>query len=43
MIVLYHFSDSFCSFKVRMVLAEKELDWKGKHIHLMRFENLRPS
>ena len=43
MIVLYHFWDSFCSFKTRMALAEKKLAWESKHIHLMQFENLKPS
>jgi glutathione S-transferase len=42
MIKLYHFWDSFCSFKVRLALAEKGLPWEGVHIDLMRFENLRP-
>jgi glutathione S-transferase len=42
MITLYHFWDSFCSFKVRLALAEKGLDWHGEHLDLMRFENLRP-
>lgn len=40
MIELYHFWDSFCSFKVRLCLEEKGLDWSGHNIHLMRFENL---
>ena len=43
MLVLYHFWDSFCSFKTRMALAEKKLDWDSRHIHLMQFENLKPS
>lgn len=42
MIELYHFWDSFCSFKVRLALAEKGLEWHGEHLDLMRFENLRP-
>lgn len=42
MIALYHFSDSFCSFKVRMALAEKGLEWESRHVNLMRFENLEP-
>lgn len=41
-IELYHFWDSFCSFKVRICLAEKGLSWTGHHIDLMTFENLRP-
>lgn len=40
---LYHFWDSFCSFKVRICLEEKGVPWTGHHIDLMAFENLRPS
>ena len=42
MIELYHSWDSFCSFKVRLCLEEKGLEWTGHHVDLMRFENLRP-
>ncbi len=42
-IELYHFWDSFCSFKVRICLEEKGLSWKGHYIDLMAFENLKPS
>ena len=42
-IELYHFWDSFCSFKVRICLEEKGLAWKGHYIDLMAFENLTPS
>ena len=42
MITLYHASDSFCSFKVRLVLEEKELPWESRRIDLMQFENLEP-
>jgi glutathione S-transferase len=41
MIKLYHAWDSFCSFKVRLALAEKNLDWDSEYLDLMRFENLR--
>ena len=41
-IELYHFWDSFCSFKVRICLEEKGLPWTGHHIDLMAFENLKP-
>ena len=41
-IELYHFWDSFCSFKVRICLEEKGLKWTGHHIDLMAFENLKP-
>jgi len=40
MIELFHFWDSFCSFKVRLCLAEKGLDFEGHHLDLMKFENL---
>jgi glutathione S-transferase len=42
MLTLYHYWDSFCSFKVRLCLEEKALPWTGRHIDLMRFENLAP-
>jgi glutathione S-transferase len=42
MLRLYHFWDSFCSFKVRLCLEEKGLAWSGELIDLMAFENLRP-
>jgi glutathione S-transferase len=41
MLELYHSWDSFCSFKVRLCLEEKGLDWTGHHVDLMKFENLR--
>jgi glutathione S-transferase len=42
-IELYHFWDSFCSFKVRICLEEKGIAWHGHHIDLMAFENLTAS
>lgn len=42
MLRLYHFWDSFCSFKVRLCLEEKGLEWSGELIDLMAFENLTP-
>jgi glutathione S-transferase len=39
---LYHFWDSFCSFKTRICLEEKSIPWVGHHIDLMAFENLKP-
>jgi glutathione S-transferase len=39
---LYHFWDSFCSFKTRICLEEKGLSWTSHYIDLMAFENLRP-
>jgi glutathione S-transferase len=41
-IELYHFWDSFCSFKVRICLEEKGLAWSGHYVDLMAFENLKP-
>ncbi len=43
MIELYHYWDSFCSFKVRLCLEEKGLGWTGHHVDLMKFENLAPA
>ncbi len=42
-IELFHFWDSFCSFKVRICLEEKGLAWRGIHVDLMAFENLKPA
>ena len=39
---LYHFWDSFCSFKTRICLEEKSIPWVGHFIDLMAFENLKP-
>lgn len=41
-IELYHFWDSFCSFKVRICLEEKGLRWTGHDVDLMKFDNLKP-
>ncbi|MGL5834830.1 MAG: glutathione S-transferase family protein [Waterburya sp.] len=40
---LYHASESLCSQKVKLVFAEKELEWKSHLINLLTFENLQPS
>jgi glutathione S-transferase len=40
---LYHFNDSVCAQKVRVVLAEKGLDWVPHHVDLMKLENLDPA
>ena len=37
---LYHADISNCSMRVRMVLAEKGLDWTSHHIDLRRKENI---
>lgn len=40
MLTLYHAWDSTCSQKVRLCLAEKELDYEGVVLNLRRFEHL---
>ena len=42
MIELYHEWDSVCSFKVRMCLAEKGLEWTSHRVALFQFEHLKP-
>lgn len=42
-LALYHASNSLCSQKVKLVLAEKNLEWKSHLINLLTFENLQPS
>lgn len=42
MLELYHDWDSLCSYKVRVCLAEKGLDWMERLVALGRFENLQP-
>jgi glutathione S-transferase len=39
---LYHNHISVCAQKVRLVLAEKGLSWKGHHFDLRRGEHLNP-
>jgi glutathione S-transferase len=39
---LYHSTHSTCAQKVRLVLAEKGLEWTGHHLNLRRFEQLSP-
>ena len=41
MITLYHSLHSTCSQKVRLCLAEKGIDWTGKHLNLRAFDQLR--
>jgi glutathione S-transferase len=41
-IALYHAARSNCSARVRLLLAEKGLDWNSHVISLMRRENRRP-
>ncbi|MDP6925707.1 MAG: glutathione S-transferase family protein [Rhodospirillales bacterium] len=42
MIELYHFWDSPCCFKVRTVLAEKNLDWQEHLIASVQFDHFQP-
>ena len=42
MLVLYHGANSVCSIKVRIVLAEKALEWEGRHIDLPKGEQFHP-
>jgi len=39
---LWHEWNSVHSFKVRVVLAEKSLQWTGHRVELLKFEHLRP-
>lgn len=40
---LYSASGSLCSQKVKLVLAEKNLEWNNHLLNLLTFENLQPS
>jgi len=42
MLALYHGANSVCSIKVRIVLAEKGLDWESRHIDLPQGEQFHP-
>lgn len=42
MLTLFHHWDSVCSFKVRMCLIEKKLDYEDEIVDLIQFQNLRP-
>jgi glutathione S-transferase len=43
MLRLYHYWSSVCSQKVRMCLAEKQLEWDSRHVDLFAFENFEPA
>lgn len=43
MLELYHATQSTCSQKVRLCLAEKGLAWKSRHVNLRAFEQLAPA
>ncbi len=42
MLTLYHHNISVCAQKVRLALAEKQIPWDGRHVDLMRGEQLTP-
>ena len=42
MLELYHDWASFCSIKVRLCLAEKNLPWESRFVDLMKLDHLRP-
>ncbi|PKM06059.1 MAG: hypothetical protein CVV17_02555 [Gammaproteobacteria bacterium HGW-Gammaproteobacteria-7] len=42
MLELYHAASSVCSIKVRLVLAEKALEWRGHLLNLSAGEQFRP-
>lgn len=39
---LYHFNNSVCSEKVRMVLFEKGIEWQGREVDLFKGEQFDP-
>lgn len=43
MLTLYHYWSSVCSQKVRLCLAEKNLEWISRHVDLFAFQNYEPS
>jgi glutathione S-transferase len=43
MLELYYAPGSLCSQKVKLVLAQKNLEWKSHPLNLLTFDNLRPS
>ena len=38
MIELYHHGSSVCAAKVRLVLAEKSLEWKSHYVDILKGE-----
>jgi hypothetical protein len=42
MLNLYHYWSPVCAQKVRIVLAEKHLDWESVHLDLFEFDNGSP-
>ena len=42
MLHLYHHGSSVCAAKVRLVLAEKGLEWTGTYIDILKGEQFAP-
>ena len=42
-LALYHNDMSSCAQKVRLMLAEKGLDWESRHVDIFAFENYEPA
>ena len=42
MLELYHHNTSVCAVKVRLVLAEKEIDWTGHYIDIIAGDQFTP-
>jgi glutathione S-transferase len=42
MLTLFHHNISVCAQKVRLVLAEKNVPWEGRHVDLEKGEHLKP-
>ena len=42
MIELYHHGSSVCAAKVRLVLAEKSLEWNGHYVDILKGEQFTP-
>ncbi len=42
MLELYHHSESVCAQKVRLTLAEKEVEWTSRYVRLEKGEQLKP-
>jgi glutathione S-transferase len=43
MLELYHHSTSVCAAKVRLVLHEKQLEWKGNFVDILKGEQFEPA
>ena len=43
MLTLYHHGSSVCAAKVRIVLAEKNLPWKGVYMDILKGDQFDPA